>query len=86
MTAQTSEAVYTSDPGTLGYGGPISGFAQQGNAYGANKSDPHNLVHVMVGGDSSPDPQGWMWTRTSPPWTRSSGSITATWTGCGRPG
>ena len=61
LTAQTSESVYTSEPGTLGYGGPISGFAQQGNAYGANESDPHNLVHVMIGGDSSPDPQGWMW-------------------------
>ncbi len=61
LTAQTSESVYSSEPGTLGYGGPISGFAQQGNAYGTIESDPHNLVHVMVGGDSSPDPQGWMW-------------------------
>lgn len=61
LTSQTSEVVYTSEPGTLGYGGPISGFAQQGNAYGATESDPHNLVHVMVGGDNSPSPQGWMW-------------------------
>lgn len=60
LQAQTSEAVYTSAPGTLGYGGPISGFAQQGNAFGANESDPHNLVHVMVGGDTSSSPQGWM--------------------------
>ncbi len=60
LTAQT-ETLYTSDPGTLGYGGPISGFAQQGNAFGATESDPHNLVHVMVGGDSSTNPQGWMY-------------------------
>ncbi len=59
LNAQT-ETIYTSDPGTLGYGGPISGFAQQGNAFGGNESDPHNLVHVMVGGDNSPSPQGWM--------------------------
>ncbi|MEM1052191.1 MAG: tyrosinase family protein [Pseudomonadota bacterium] len=55
-----SETFYTSDPGGLGYGGPISGFAQQGNAYGANESDPHNLVHVMVGGGKPVAPQGWM--------------------------
>jgi tyrosinase len=61
LDAQTSETVYTSEPGALGYGGPISGFAQQGNAYGANESDPHNLVHVMVGGDNTPSPQGWMY-------------------------
>jgi tyrosinase len=44
----------------LGYGGPISGFDQQGNAYGAIESDPHNFVHVMVGGDTPPNPTGWM--------------------------
>jgi tyrosinase len=61
LVAQTAETVYTADPGTLGYGGPISGFAQQGNAFGANESNPHNFVHVMVGGDTSPNPQGWMY-------------------------
>ena len=61
LNAQTSEAIYTAEPGTLGYGGPISGFAQQGNAYGAIESDPHNYVHVMIGGDNSEDPQGWMY-------------------------
>ncbi|MEO1316587.1 MAG: tyrosinase family protein [Pseudomonadota bacterium] len=45
---------------TLGYGGPISGFAQQGSAFGANESDPHNLVHVMIGGGVAVDPPGWM--------------------------
>ncbi len=60
LTAQTAETVYTAIPGTLGYGGPISGFAQFGNSGGANESDPHNLVHVMVGGDASANPAGWM--------------------------
>ena len=61
LTSQTSEDVYTAIPGTLGYGGPISGYSQFGNGYGGNESDPHNLVHVMIGGDTSPDPQGWMY-------------------------
>ncbi|MEO0427574.1 MAG: tyrosinase family protein [Pseudomonadota bacterium] len=60
LTAQTAESIYTADPGTLGYGGPISGFAQQGSAFGANESDPHNLVHVMIGGGVAVDPPGWM--------------------------
>ena len=60
LDVQTSQEVYTSEPGTLGYGGPISGFDQQGNAFGAVESDPHNFVHVMVGGDTSPSPTGWM--------------------------
>ena len=59
LNAQT-ETIYTSDPGTLGYGGPISGFAQQGNAGGGNESDPHNLVHVMIGGGMPGATQGWM--------------------------
>ncbi|MEM1004162.1 MAG: tyrosinase family protein [Pseudomonadota bacterium] len=60
LAAQTSETVYTAIPGTLGYGGPISGYAQFGNSAGANEGNPHNLVHVMVGGDTSPQPAGWM--------------------------
>lgn len=60
LTAQTNETVYTSIPGTLGYGGPISGFDQQGNAFGAVEGNPHNLVHVMVGGNTPPNPTGWM--------------------------
>lgn len=59
--ASQTETIYTSDPGSLGYGGPISGFSQQGNAYGANETNPHNFVHVMIGGDNSGNPQGWMW-------------------------
>ena len=61
LSAQTSETVYTAIPGTLGYGGPISGYSQFGNGYGANESNPHNLVHVMIGGDNSAAPQGWMY-------------------------
>ncbi|MCR9095066.1 MAG: tyrosinase family protein [bacterium] len=59
LAAQT-EDTYTSDPGSLGYGGPISGFDQQGNAYGAIESNPHNFVHVMVGGGRTTGPDGWM--------------------------
>jgi len=61
LNAQTAETEYTSEPGALGYGGPISGFTQQGNAYGAVESNPHNYVHVMIGGDTSQNPQGWMY-------------------------
>ena len=60
LNAQAND-VYTAEPGTLGYGGPISGFSQQGNAFGAAESNPHNFVHVMVGGDSSENPIGWMY-------------------------
>ncbi len=60
LDANADETVYTAEPGTLGYGGPISGFTQQGNAFGAIESDPHNYVHVMVGGGRPNDPQGWM--------------------------
>lgn len=61
LASQINETVYTSVPGTLGYGGPISGFDQQGNAYGAVESDPHNYVHVMIGGNNAPAPTGWMY-------------------------
>lgn len=60
LSAQTGESVYTAIPGTLGYGGPISGYTQFGNSAGANESDPHNLVHVMIGGGRPATPQGWM--------------------------
>ncbi len=61
LASQTAEAFYTSDPGGLGYGGPISGFASQGNAFGAVENDPHNLVHVMIGGGTAQGQQaGWM--------------------------
>ncbi|MEE4189279.1 MAG: tyrosinase family protein, partial [Roseobacter sp.] len=60
LAAQTNNSVYTAVPGTLGYGGPISGFNQQGNAFGAVEGDPHNFVHVMLGGNFPGAPTGWM--------------------------
>ncbi|MEP2781086.1 MAG: tyrosinase family protein [Pseudoruegeria sp.] len=56
LAAQTARAVYTAAPGTLGYGGAISGFAHQGDLTGALEGNPHNLVHVMLGGPGD----GWM--------------------------
>lgn len=61
LDAQRLETEYTAEPGTLGYGGPISGFSQQGNAFGAVERDPHNRVHVMIGGDDTEEPKGWMY-------------------------
>ncbi|MGH1416043.1 MAG: tyrosinase family protein [Pelagimonas sp.] len=61
LVSQSTNSVYTAIPGTLGYGGPISGFNQSGNAYGAIENNPHNFVHVMIGGDNSPQPAGWMY-------------------------
>lgn len=56
LAAQTGSPVYTAAPGTLNYGGAISGFAHQGDLTGAVEGNPHNLVHVMIGGTSG----GWM--------------------------
>lgn len=61
LAVQTDEGIYTAEPGTVGYGGPISGFAQQGNAFGGIEANPHNFVHVMIGGDDTPNPSGWMY-------------------------
>lgn len=51
--------LYTgSDPTTPapGFGGPESGFAHNGSPHGNMESNPHDLVHVYVGGNlSSPD-------------------------------
>lgn len=58
LSAQTRSLPFTAAPGTEGYGGAISGFAQQGSLTGAVEGDPHNRVHVMVGG-VQPVP-GWM--------------------------
>jgi len=51
-SAAISRTRFTRVPGIGGFGGSPSGFAQfapNGGA-GALESDPHNLVHVMVGG------------------------------------
>lgn len=36
-----------------GYGGPSTGFSHGGNVSGNLESNPHNLVHVQVGGQQS---------------------------------
>ena len=44
---------YTSTAGRQNYGGGITGFAHFASSTGLLESNPHNLVHVMVGGNSS---------------------------------
>ncbi len=51
---------YTAAPGTNGYGGGSTGFAQFGNLTGAVEGNPHNTVHVLVGGLGVDRPAGWM--------------------------
>ena len=41
-----------------GFGGPQTGFSHSGNTSGNLESNPHNLVHVDIGGNS-PDGQIW---------------------------
>ncbi|SMH55218.1 tyrosinase family protein [Mesorhizobium australicum] len=48
--AAMSETRFTSAPGTLGFGGGATGFLHFGGATGAVEQDPHNIVHVMIGG------------------------------------
>jgi hypothetical protein len=44
-----------------GFGGPRTGFSHEPTAFGALESQPHNGVHVVVGGDSQGDCiDGWM--------------------------
>lgn len=58
LNAQTTPMPYTAAPGTQGYGGAISGFASEGDLTGAVEGNPHNTVHVMIGGLGSTP--GWM--------------------------
>ena len=51
---------YTAAPGTNSYGGGVTGFAQFGNQNGAVERNPHNSVHVLVGGVGVGQPPGWM--------------------------
>lgn len=55
LSAQ-EEREFTSLPGIQNYGGPVTGFTQQGNAFGALEANPHGTVHVMIGGFTG----GWM--------------------------
>ena len=41
---------YTSAAGTLGFGGGMTAFSHFGGLTGALESNPHNTVHVMIGG------------------------------------
>jgi tyrosinase len=50
---------FTSAPGTLGFGGGQTGFAHFDNGAGAEEFNPHNRVHVMVGGPN-PGAAGFM--------------------------
>ncbi|CAB5688998.1 Tyrosinase [Delftia tsuruhatensis] len=45
---------FTSAPGTVEYGGGVTAFSHGGRVAGAVESNPHNLVHVMVGGLKQP--------------------------------
>ena len=49
---------YTSAAGGLGFGGGRTGFNQFGGRTGAMEADPHNIVHVLIGGVT--DPGGYM--------------------------
>ena len=60
LNAQTTPMPYTAAPGTVGYGGAISGFSSSGDLTGAVEGNPHNLVHVMIGGIGVGAPPGWM--------------------------
>lgn len=60
LDAQTTVMPYTAAPGTTGYGGAISGFANEGDLPGAVELNPHNIVHVMIGGLGMGAPVGWM--------------------------
>ncbi|MDQ3800996.1 MAG: tyrosinase family protein [Acidobacteriota bacterium] len=56
-----NNTVYTgSNPATRppGFGGPRTGFSHSGRVSGNLESNPHNQVHVDVGG-SAPDNQTW---------------------------
>lgn len=61
LDAQTGHPNFTASAGAGGYGGGATGFVHFGSATGAVEQDPHNYVHVMVGGDNSSSPKGWMY-------------------------
>ncbi len=52
-----NEPEFTGDSsgGTVGFGGLYTGFEHGGGTFGGLESDPHNLVHVIVGGNSPHD-------------------------------
>ena len=51
ISAAMAEQVFTASGfGSPGFGGPRTGFAHQGPAFGALEAQPHGPVHVWVGG------------------------------------
>ncbi|POF31041.1 tyrosinase family protein [Roseibium marinum] len=61
LDAQSIDIYTAVAPGVLGYGGPVSRFAQQGNSFGGIEANPHGPVHVMIGGVTPTfQPAGWM--------------------------
>ena len=60
LKAQTNQTVYTSPPGAIAYGGPETDFLHGSGNFGALESNPHNLVHLMMGYRPSHE-FGWMW-------------------------
>lgn len=54
ISAALAEHAFTAAPlgGDPGFGGPRTGFAHQGPAFGELEAQPHGPVHVMVGGNS----------------------------------
>ena len=49
-----AETDFTAAPlgGDPGFGGPRTGFAHQGPAFGELEAQPHGPIHVMVGGNT----------------------------------
>ena len=52
-----NQKYYTSAVGSLGFGGGVTAFNHFSGPTGACEGNPHNPVHVMIGGLS---PMGWM--------------------------
>lgn len=50
-SAALARTVFTSQGAALGFGGPQTGWAHQGPAFGAIEALPHGPVHVQVGGN-----------------------------------
>jgi hypothetical protein len=65
-TAALNETTFTRPSGTLGFGGPQTGWTTFGSGFGALEQQPHNVVHVQVGGwmgdpdTAAQDPIFWL--------------------------
>ena len=80
--AMASSTFATPTIGTpVGFGGPRTGFAHFGPAPGLLENQPHNIMHVVIGGNG-----GLMTDPDTAALDPSSGSTTPTSIDCGRPG